>query len=563
MRARAIRDQLTPEQRPAYFQLVQYPVAAAAAMAEKIICAERSRQFAARGDRAAAGPFADRAVAAYRRIEELTAEYNQQLEGKWRHMMNHRPRKLPVFYPPVIARVEGSTVDAAKAVAATAASTQPRPVPAVVAVDIARPERLSSGDVRWTVLEGIGRRGAAIAPFPRTAKIDRNSADVPVAEYAIDIPAGSAEEYEVVVEALPTQPLTPRHGLVCAVSIDDQPQRPVTFQQASDERDRTWQQNVLRNAMFGRTKLRAKPGRHVLKLWALDPSVAVQHVMLNLASSPEATPAAATTSAPATSHSTDASRFAKKLPEGNYLVTIAFGSDDRDSETTVKAESRRLMLERVAARAGETVTRTFAVNIRTPRLADGGSVRLNAREKDAAHWDDQLTLEFLGDRAAVRSVDVKPAPPQTITVYLAGDRPAERAVISLGPDAAALFQAERRRREPRRVRPRAPQFPRGETARKNPRIDQAGRLPVHPVRAQRHEGERRGRRRVHELQGGPEEIHRGGARARRAAGRHHIDAPPPLRRRRQDRQHVRPLHRGRPPGRRRGEDAADRPERDE
>jgi alpha-L-fucosidase len=113
--------------------------------------------------------------------------------------------------------------------------------------------------------------------------------------------------------------------------------------------------------------------------------------------------------------------YAKKLPEGNYLVTITFGRDDSASETTVKAESRRLMLERVPAAAGESVTRKFAVNIRTPKLPGGGGVRINAREKEALHWDDQLSLEFLGENAAVRSVDVAPAPSETITVYLASD----------------------------------------------------------------------------------------------------------------------------------------------
>jgi len=113
--------------------------------------------------------------------------------------------------------------------------------------------------------------------------------------------------------------------------------------------------------------------------------------------------------------------FERQLPEGNYLVTVTFGRDDAPSETTVKAESRRLMLERVPAAAGESPKRTFTVNIRTPALGEGKKVKLNAREDGSKTWDDQLSLEFLGDRAAVRSVDVTPAPPQTITIYLAGD----------------------------------------------------------------------------------------------------------------------------------------------
>jgi lysophospholipase L1-like esterase len=159
----------------------------------------------------------------------------------------------------------------------------------------------------------------------------------------------------------------------------------------------------------------------VLRILGIDPTVVIQQVVLTAI----ATTAPAACVPPARSAPAPApAAFAKKLPEGNYTVTIAFGRDDADSETTVKAESRRLMLERVAARAGETVTRSFTVNIRTPRLPGGGSggnVRLNDREKGAPDWDDQLTLEFLGPRAAVRSVEVVPAPPNTITVYLAGD----------------------------------------------------------------------------------------------------------------------------------------------
>ena len=39
--------------------------------------------------------------------------------------------------------------------------------------------------------------------------------------------------------------------------------------------------------------------------------------------------------------------------EGNYKVTVKLGDKDRDSVTTVKAELRRLMLERVRTKAGK------------------------------------------------------------------------------------------------------------------------------------------------------------------------------------------------------------------
>ena len=90
--------------------------------------------------------------------------------------------------------------------------------------------------------------------------------------------------------------------------------------------------------------------------------------------------------------------------EGNYKVTVKLGDKDRDSVTTVKAELRRLMLERVRTKAGKFETRTFIVNVRTPRFR-GGEVRLKDREKtsEAWAWDDKLTLEFTDAQSRGRS----------------------------------------------------------------------------------------------------------------------------------------------------------------
>lgn len=47
--------------------------------------------------------------------------------------------------------------------------------------------------------------------------------------------------------------------------------------------------------------------------------------------------------------------FSAVVPGGNYLVTVTFGDAKQASVTTVKAELRRLMLERVVTKAGEFV----------------------------------------------------------------------------------------------------------------------------------------------------------------------------------------------------------------
>ena len=74
-------------------------------------------------------------------------------------------------------------------------------------------------------------------------------------------------------------------------------------------------------------------------------------------------------------------RFSVKAPEGNYKVTLILGDGVGESTTTVKAELRRLMLEKVQTKAGQFETRTIAVNIRTPKIAGDGQVKLKDREK--------------------------------------------------------------------------------------------------------------------------------------------------------------------------------------
>lgn len=115
--------------------------------------------------------------------------------------------------------------------------------------------------------------------------------------------------------------------------------------------------------------------------------------------------------------------FSVRVPEeGNHRVTVKLGDSEAASVTTVKAELRRLMLERVRTAPGEMVTRTFIVNVRRPQIAGGGEVRLKDREKTSEKWawDDKLTLEFADEHPAVASIAIEKAG-DIPTIYIAGD----------------------------------------------------------------------------------------------------------------------------------------------
>ena len=146
------------------------------------------------------------------------------------------------------------------------------------------------------------------------------------------------------------------------------------------------------------------------------------------------------------------------VPEGNHRVTVVFGGN-ATSDTTVRAEMRRLVFESVVVPAGGSVTREFIVNTRNTHLAPpepnapgGTEVRLKPREIGTTRWDDKLTLEFAGTVPAVRLITVAPA--SVPTIFLLGDSTVadqhsgdyaswgQMLTACFGPDIAVANHAE-------------------------------------------------------------------------------------------------------------------------
>jgi lysophospholipase L1-like esterase len=112
--------------------------------------------------------------------------------------------------------------------------------------------------------------------------------------------------------------------------------------------------------------------------------------------------------------------FSVAVPEGNYKVTVVAGDVNSETDLTIKAELRRLMVEHMKIAKGETRTVSFIVNVRTP-VYPGGKVSLKAPREttdEAWAWDEKLTLEFNG-HPNVTSVQIEKA--DVPTVYLVGD----------------------------------------------------------------------------------------------------------------------------------------------
>jgi len=112
--------------------------------------------------------------------------------------------------------------------------------------------------------------------------------------------------------------------------------------------------------------------------------------------------------------------FSVNLPEGHYKVILTLGGSPEGSSTTVKAESRRLMLENVITEKGKTIEKTIIVDVRTPQINDSTKIKLKPRELVYKNWDNKLTLEITGESPCISAIEIQKAD-NLPTIFLAGN----------------------------------------------------------------------------------------------------------------------------------------------
>lgn len=114
--------------------------------------------------------------------------------------------------------------------------------------------------------------------------------------------------------------------------------------------------------------------------------------------------------------------FSVAVSEGNYLVKVTVGDDDGTADLSIRAECRRMMINRIQTGRGAHKTVAFTVHVRDSLIhTSNHKVRLKHRERDYLHWDNKLTLEFTGAAPKVNAIEITPAPRKVITVFLAGN----------------------------------------------------------------------------------------------------------------------------------------------
>ena len=222
----------------AYFELVKYPVQAAAQMNRKLLYAQLARHGKADWEKS---------DAAYDSIAVLTQHYNSLEDGKWNRMMDFKPRKLPVFN-----RVERTTATSPMVEERTA-------IHKWNGLDGKnKPDKNSD-------YEGLGYEG-------RATGIRMNDA------LTFSFDNWKADSVEVDIRLLPNHPVRGEQ-LRFSISLDNAAPQVVSYE--TKGRSEEWKENVLRNQAIRKITLPVSGKKsHQLVIKALDEGVVLDQVML-------------------------------------------------------------------------------------------------------------------------------------------------------------------------------------------------------------------------------------------------------------------------------------------
>ncbi len=248
-RVRAIEPRVPAARADTFFQLVGYPVEAAAMANERVFAGEAHDRLRDRNLPAALAE-AIRAQAADARIAALTARYNS---GKWRGMMAVEPAdgqwRSYRTVPPVVPAVAGPVADI------------PAPAPPVSSDIVVEAETIRG---TWRRVDGLGRNGTVAA-----SRIGKPVSGVT----SISLPPG---EWRLFVELLPTYPDTDGALLALGLTLDGG-RHALSVPRATG--DAAWAQGVLDNRITVEVPGVVSGGTHRIGLTAQGGGILVDRIV--------------------------------------------------------------------------------------------------------------------------------------------------------------------------------------------------------------------------------------------------------------------------------------------
>jgi hypothetical protein len=281
-----VRSGLRPEQRAAYFQLVEHPIDALANLYDLYYAVAWNRRLAAAGD-ARANAFADRAEAAFRRDQEITNAYHTLNDGKWAGMMAQthigytgwqQPERQTM---PKVRRL--STQEVPKTIVFAAATSEASDSIAIEAPHYSR--AVDGKGLTWRVIPNLGHTLGAVTAFPQ-GSAPTGPQDGLRLEY--DVALRKADDLTVYLHMVPTLDVSGEAALRVGLSVDERPMQTLTGRLIpaaggeSSQAARDWSKAVQDNAWVLQTRFAGmEPGKHIIKVWRLDDNVVLQKLVVS------------------------------------------------------------------------------------------------------------------------------------------------------------------------------------------------------------------------------------------------------------------------------------------
>jgi hypothetical protein len=136
--------------------------------------------------------------------------------------------------------------------------------------------RRSDGQMQWVNLPGYGETRSGMTVVPGDAASEKESkTELEYAMYLYD-----SGNFELQMTLSPTLNFVPGRGLRFAVSVDDGPRMEVDALEHNSQKD--WEQAVSDGVRRVTVPVQiAAPGYHTLRIWAVDPAVVVERMVLS------------------------------------------------------------------------------------------------------------------------------------------------------------------------------------------------------------------------------------------------------------------------------------------
>ncbi|SEO98755.1 Glycosyl hydrolase family 115 [Flavobacterium sp. CF108] len=294
-KANSINENLKPEYKDAFYQLVLFPVLASANLNELYVAAAKNQLYASQGN-AIANVYAEKVKELFKKDSLLTNYYHIKLaNGKWNHMMsqthigydNWQQRDKNVI--PKTKTIEVTKIVAVDFPKAETSINKNRDLDHVcgfvedngyISIESKNYSKAINSDaVKWTIIPNLGKTESGVTIKPSNIKPIEVSENSPRLEY--DVHFFSKGKIKVNAYFSPTINFKIGDGLKYGIGFDDE--KPQIMNLNADSSEKAWAESVANNIkIITSTHQIENSGNHVLKIYAVDPALVLQKIVIEM-----------------------------------------------------------------------------------------------------------------------------------------------------------------------------------------------------------------------------------------------------------------------------------------